>query len=444
MNTMLKKFFKYELQSVAGMVGISIYILADTFFIALYGGADGLAVLNLILPVYGVIYAIGAMIGIGSATRYGLSSAKGETTDHYFLQSIFWCLIFSIPFIIAGIAMPDTVLKLLGADQGLTELGRSYLRIVLIATPCFMCNYTFTGFARNDNAPMIAMIASITGSMCNIVLDYVLMFPVKMGLAGAALGTALSPIITMSVCCIHYLGKNNHVGFKWRGTSVKKMISCCQLGVSAFVGEISSAVIAIIFNMLLLNIAGNIGVAAYGVVANTSIVGMSIFNGLAQGVQPLMSESYGKHNLEQVKKLLRLGLRTCLIAEIIIVAFIWIKTDMVIAIFNSEQNMQLLAYAHTGLRLYFLGFLVAGINIMLVAYFAAIDHVRPAMVGSLLRGAVAIAVCAIIFAKLFGINGVWLSFLGSEMITIIVLILMSGKDSYSQSTENSLRRKEEK
>lgn len=244
---------------------------------------------------------------------------------------------------------PDMVLKLLGADTGLTELGRNYLRIVLIATPCFMCNYIFTGFARNDEAPMIA---SITGSLCNIVLDYIFMFPLKMGLAGAALATGMSPVITMSVCCIHYISKSNHIGFKWKKTSIKKMVSCCKLGVSAFVGEISSAVITIIFNMLLLDIAGNTGVAAYGVVANTSIVGMSIFNGLAQGVQPLMSESYGKRNREQVKKLLQWGIRTCLAAEIIIVAFIWAKTDLVIDIFNSEQNMQLLNYAHTGLRSY--------------------------------------------------------------------------------------------
>ena len=86
---MLKQFFKYIFQSIAGMIGISVYILADTFFISVHSGADGLAVLNLILPVYGVVYAIGAMIGIGSATRFGINRAKGEDTDHYFLQSVF-------------------------------------------------------------------------------------------------------------------------------------------------------------------------------------------------------------------------------------------------------------------------------------------------------------------------------------------------------------------
>ena len=80
------------------MIGISVYILADTFFISVHSGADGLAVLNLILPVYGVVYAIGAMIGIGSATRFGINRAKGENTDHYFLQSVFWSVLCSVPF----------------------------------------------------------------------------------------------------------------------------------------------------------------------------------------------------------------------------------------------------------------------------------------------------------------------------------------------------------
>ena len=150
---MLKQFFKYIFQSIAGMIGISVYILADTFFISVHSGADGLAVLNLILPVYGLVYAIGAMIGIGSATRFGINRAKGENTDHYFLQSVFWSVLCSVPFIITGIVAPEKFLHLLGADAGLTALGKSYLRIMLITTPLFMANYTFTAFARSMLLP---------------------------------------------------------------------------------------------------------------------------------------------------------------------------------------------------------------------------------------------------------------------------------------------------
>ena len=158
----------------------------------------------MILPVYGLIYAIGAMIGIGSATRYAISRAKGKNTEHYFVQSVTWSILAAVPFMLIGIFIPDKALALLGADAGLIGLGRNYVRIILIATPFFMSNYTFTAFARNDGAPSIAMIGSISGSIFNIIFDYIFMFPVGLGFSGAGLATAICPIVTMSVCTIHY------------------------------------------------------------------------------------------------------------------------------------------------------------------------------------------------------------------------------------------------
>ena len=422
---MLKRFSKYVFQSVAGMIGMSVYILADTFFISFYSGADGLAVLNMILPVFGMMYAIGAMVGIGSATRYGISKAKGEDAEYYFTQSISWTLLFSIPFMLIGIFAPDKFLALLGADAGLIKLGKTYLRIILVVAPFFMCNYTVTAFARNDNATSTVMAGSLAGSAFNIVFDYIFIFPAGLGFSGAALATAFCPVVTMLACATHYLSKKCNIGFKWKKLSVRHLISCCQLGVSAFVGEISSAVTTFIFNMLILGLTGSTGVAAYGVVANLSLVGMSIMNGMAQGAQPLISESFGKGASDEVKKLLGWALKSVAAVEIVLVVLVWIFTDPFIAVFNSENNQLLLQYAHTGLRLYFLGFLFAGVNIMLVAYFSATANARPAIVGSLLRGAIAIGICAIVLSKILGMNGVWLSFLASEMITLVVVLILS-------------------
>lgn len=127
---------------------------------------------------------------------------------------------------------------------------------------------------------------AIAGSLFNIVFDYIFMFPMGLGLSGAALATAFSPAVTMTICSTHFLSKKNQVEFQWKRPSIRHLVSCCQLGISAFVGELSSAIITIIFNMLILDIAGNVGIAAYGVIANLSLVVMSIFNGLAQGAQP--------------------------------------------------------------------------------------------------------------------------------------------------------------
>ena len=169
---MFRKFLKYIFQSISGMIGVSVYILADTFFVAAKCGANGLAVLNLILPVYGLIFAIGSMIGIGSATRYSISTAKGTPSDYYFTQSVFWCALLSIPFVLTGIFIPKQLLAFLGADAGLVKLGYNYMRVILLFSPFFMANYTFTAFARNDHATSIAMIGSISGSFFNTLLHF--------------------------------------------------------------------------------------------------------------------------------------------------------------------------------------------------------------------------------------------------------------------------------
>lgn len=423
---MKRQFFRYVFQNVAGMIGVSVYILADTYFISVCAGADGITVLNLVLPIFGVIFAIGAMLGVGAATRYSIGKAQGEKeVDFYFTQTIMWDIIFSIPFVLLGVFVPEYVLKFMGADANIMALGREYVRIVMIAAPLFMINHVFTDFTRNDHAPGIAMIGSIAGSLFNIIFDYLLMFPAGLGLKGAALATIFSPVVTSLICCIHLFGKKNQVGFRWMLPSVHQFTAYCGTGISAFVGEMSAAVTTTIFNMLILDIAGNVGVAAYGVVANLSLVAMAIFNGISQGAQPLLSQSFGYGRQKEVSLLLRLGLLVSFIVEIVIIGVIWKYTDGLVAIFNSEGNEALLYYAHDGLRLYFLGYLFAGINIFLVGYYAATARVKQAFLASILRGALAIAVCAIVMAKLWGMQGVWLSFLGAEIITVVSIVFMN-------------------
>ena len=157
-----KQFIKYVSQNICGMLGISCYIIVDTFFISQAAGTDGITVLNLVLPVYNLIFAIGSMIGVGSATRYTILKAQeDDSAKKYFANAILCILIISIPFVLSGIFSPDTVMHMMGADAGITQLGRTYTRIFLLFTPFFMMNYVFSAFVRNDNAPTLAMIGTM-------------------------------------------------------------------------------------------------------------------------------------------------------------------------------------------------------------------------------------------------------------------------------------------
>ena len=192
----------------------------------------------------------------------------------------------------------------------------------------------------------------------------------------------------------------------------------------------SSGVITMVFNMLILEIAGNVGVAAYGVVANMALVATAIFNGISQGSQPLFSEFFGKGDRPSVSKVLRLAVLVSLGMAGLLLLLVNGIPGPIVAAFNSENDAQMTAYAVTGLRLYFIGFIFAGINIVGSGYLSAVAEAGWAFFTSILRGFVAIILCAVVMAKLFGMEGVWLAFPVSEFITAAVMsaaLILTGK-----------------
>lgn len=420
---MKKQFAKYVSQNMLGMVGMSLYILADTYFISKAVGSDGITALNLVLPVYNLIFAIGSMIGVGSAIRYVVEKNKGEKScESYFFHALLWCLMISVIFVLIGIFIPDKLVGLLGGDAEIINTGKNYTRIFMLFTPFFMCNYVCNAFVRNDGAPSIAMCATLFSSLFNIVFDYILMFPLGLGMEGAALATGVSPVIGILICCIHFRSDKCSVRLCPVIPSVKRLVYSCQVGVSSFVAEISSGVITIVFNMIILRLAGNIGVAAYGVVANTSLVAVALFNGIAQGSQPLISDYYGKGQSKNVSTLLKMAIATSISVAVLLILFIYTCAPFVTSVFNSEHDKQLAAYAEIGLRLYFTGFLFAGINIVGSAILSAVESVKYAFVASIMRGFVAITIFAFVLSAAFGMTGVWLAFPVAEFVTMFIII----------------------
>ena len=420
-----RQFTKYVSQNIFGLLGTSCYILADTYFIAQASGTDGIAMLNLCLPIYNFIFAIGSMIGLGAATRYAILRAQGdERCQHYFSNALLCACLLSIPFVLAGIFCPQVLLRLMGGDAQIVELGIGYTRIFLLFTPFFMCNYIVSAFVRNDGDPSLAMLGTLSGSLFNVVFDYVFMFPMGLGLPGAALATAASPLISIAVCSRHFFKKENSVQFVRRAPSAKLLGQSCQLGISGFVGEMSSGVTTTVFNLLLVNMAGNVAVAAYGVVANFALVATAIFNGVAQGAQPLVSHCYGKSDHKGAKKLLVLGSCTALVLAAGLYAVVFGATDTLVSWFNSENSAAMAQFAHTGMRIYFIGYLFAGFNIVAAGYLSAVNRPVEASVTSVCRGMAAIVVCSLVLSALFGINGVWAAFPAAEALTAALTLFL--------------------
>ncbi len=422
-SSLNRKFVRYVSRNMAGMIGVSLYILADTYYISRAEGANGVAALNLVLPIYGLLFALGSMIGVGSSIRFSLlPPSETKKRNQYFANAFVWCLLIGIIFTLLGVLFPGSILRMLGGDAEVVRVGIPYTRISMAFSPFFMLNYVFNSFTRNDNAPTTAMLATLLSSLFNIVMDYILMFPLGLGMAGAALATAISPVLGIAICCTHILSKKSSVKIRLCVPNLRMLVSGCQLGIAAFIGEMSGAVTTLLFNFLLLAQAGTIAVAAYGVIANTALVATACFNGIAQGSQPLVSDYCGKGDRESVKGVMKRAILLSLLLAVLIYAVVFRHAEWITAVFNSEQNQQLPVYAVPGIRLYFTGFFLAGINITGAGILSAAASAKWAFLASILRGVIAIVGCGLVLSAILGITGIWLAFPAAELITCFVTV----------------------
>lgn len=418
-DSQLKRFVY---QNVLAMVGLSAYVLADTFFISVAGGTNGITALNLCLPAYNIMNAIAAMIGIGHATLYSIYRAEErEGYDKLFFNAIAFELICSVFFVLIGIFGSEAILRLEGADKAIIEIGKPYLTVAFCFGPMFMTHYACTSFVRNDGDSEIAMASTLFSSLFNIIFDYILVFPCGLGVFGAALATGLSPIVGISICCIHFFGKrNSHIRFIPGKLDFKTLFRGCKLGTAAFVAEISGGITIIAFNYSIMAIAGNVGVAAYGVIANIAIVASAIFNGVSTGLQPLASEAYGRGDSTRKKLLLEQSIMIGLTLAVIQIVLVFIFAPVLVSIFNSAGSRELARMSEPGLRIYFIGFIFAALNMIRASYFSATGRARESSLIAILRGLILIVLFALILPRFAGMLGVWLAFGAAELTTYLI------------------------
>lgn len=421
-NTPFQDFIRYSFFSIMGMIAISCYILADTFFVAQGLGTNGLAALNLAIPTYDFIHGTGLMLGMGGATRFSILKSQNNQkgADTIFTNTVYLGIFFSIIFMLGGLFFSGSLARLLGANQNTFEMTNTYLRVMMLFSPAFIFNDIILCFVRNDGNPRLSMIATVCGSLFNVVFDYIFIFPCNMGMLGAVLATGFSPVVGLTIMSPHWLGKKRGFHFRKLVPDADSIRTNISLGFPSLLSQISAAIVMIVFNMLILGLEGNTGVAAYGVIANISLVVLSFYTGIAQGIQPLVSHSYGRKKTDGIRQFLRYAMISMVILSAVMYLILFVFADPIASAFNSEHNAKLQEIAITGLKLYFTSLVFAGFNIILSMYFTSVEKALPAQIISLLRGLILIIPIAFLFANLWDMTGVWMSFPATELVTALV------------------------
>lgn len=419
MNNILHLFIKYVSLNVLGMIGLSCYILADTFFVARGIGSDGLTALNIAIPIFNFVNGIGLMLGMGSATKYAILKAQNKNNEAniVFTNSLIYILIISVLFITLSILFTSHIAYILGARGNIHSMTNIYIKMILLFSPMFMLNNVLLGFVRNDNHPRLAMIAMLMGSLFNIVFDYIFIFPFNMGIFGAVLATVFSPVVSILILSILFIKKKNTFFIVKPNISFRKFFEISSLGVSFLITEVSSGFVILAFNIIILNIAGNVGVAAYGITANIALVIIAIFTGMGQGVQPIISINY--NNQDNINKIYKYAVILSTSISIFVYIITYLFANEITSIFNRDNIEELQKISVNGLRIYFTAFIFVGYNIITCVYFSSRDKAKQAFIISILRGFIFIMPSIFILSSIFNMTGVWLSFPVAEILTSI-------------------------
>ncbi len=444
-GSILNNFIRYVSFNILGQMAYSCYTLADTFFVAASLGANGLTALNLAFPVFCIISGTGLMIGMGGGTRYSIVKSRGEdgAANQVFTHAVYMVVCFAALFVLSGIFFSGVFAKALGADHTVFAMIDTYLRILLLFSPAFLTNHLLQCFVRNDERPSLSMAAMISGSVSNVVLDYIFIFPLGLGIFGAAFATGLAPVISIAVISPYLLRKKNQFHFVKSIPAASRLAEIVSSGIPPFVTEITSGVVMFLFNFIILRLAGNIGVAAFSIITVISLVVIAMYTGLSQGIQPIISANHGAGYAAGVKSLWKYAMVTAVLLSGIIYAVIFFGASQIAFVFNSEHDAVLQTFAVAGMRLYFLACPFIGFNIVTATYFTSTERPRLAQAISLLRGFFVLVPVAFLLSSVFGMTGVWCAYPLAECVVALIAIVFyrwagaRGRDGFSRGGKSA-------
>lgn len=425
---------RFVLPSILMIICTSVYSIVDGFFVSNFVGKTPFAAINLVIPVLMAVGTIGFMIGTGGSAivSKAMGEGKKEQASQYFSMLIYTSFIFGVVISIVGFLFMRPISEALGATGELLENCVLYGRILFCAMPFFILQYAFQSFFVAAEKPGLSLKVNIAAGLTNAVLDYLLIVVFPLGLAGAAIATIVGQVIGGIVPILYFARKNDSpLRLMKAGFNGRILRDTCINGSSEMITNLSTSVINVLYNFQLMKFAGENGVAAYGVVMYVNIIFMAIFLGYSMGSAPIVSYHYGAGNHQELKNLFRKSIRFLLGSGVILVVLSEIFAEPLVKIFASK-DAELLAITIRGFQLYALSFFVMGFNVWGSAFFTALNNGAVSAAISFLRTLVFQIIAVLVLPLIFGIDGVWLSIVVAEVLSLAVtgFFLVTRKKHY--------------
>jgi len=421
----VKTFLSYTIPCIVGMLLTSFIIVVDGLFIGYQIGENGLAAINLTLPVMYILLAITILLGVGGVTLVAQSLGTGKNKDasYYFsvsLEAIACCNLLIIG--VVKLFFPE-ILVLLGAIGDICGYVKDFLGILSYFYIFMMMNMAFSMFIRAEGKPKLSLFFGLAGNILNVILDYLFIIKFDWGMQGAALASGISVLLPFLLGMWYFLSGKSI--FKISACSVNFVVlkNMIFLGMAEFIVQISVSVTTYIFNQVLLARLGLDGVAAFTIIGYVMFVENMIVTGIAVGIHPLISFYFGAKNSNAIWKLFKMAIAASFVTGLVIFGVAFALSDYIVGMF-AHENQELRYIASVGLRFFSVAFILNGYNMMAAALFTSIGDAKKAVVISSLRSLILSVSFILLLPKIFGDIGIWLTPVMSELVTFALAYVM--------------------
>lgn len=424
-------FRKLFFPTVLGMLSMSAVTTIDGIFVGHGVGSDGIAAVNICVPLLMVLMGIGLMVGAGCSVVASIYLSKGKAllARASITQAMLFVSIISIVGGILILLFPEGTARLLGASEHLLPMAVDYL-VWFSPSLLFELLIAVALFAiRLDGAPKVAMWCSIIAAIVNVALDWLFIFPFGWGVMGAAFATSISCLVGAAVAVLYLLLRARvlrlhslRFGMRRITFFFRDMGTQCKIGSSALLGEVTMAVLLFIGNHMFMRYLGDDGVGAFGVSCYYLPFIFMIGNAIAQSAQPIVSYNFGTGDKDRIHAAFRVSLVAVFVCGILSTAAFVLFPKLLVGLFLPLDN----AAAHiavTGFPYYGIGFIFFILNLSVIGFYQSVERVRCATAFALFRGFLFLVPSFLLMSEALGSKGIWLALPVSEILTTVSIFI---------------------
>ncbi len=415
--------FKFSISSVIAMILMALITIVDGFFMGNYVGEEGIAAVNLGLPIIYLYLGAGLMVSIGGAAISGMALGAGEcgSCNQVFRQTVLTAALLSAGISLAMVFCFEPMLSILHAEGRVRIYFQEYYQIMLLELPVMVLNSSFGMFIRGDGNPGYYMKTSVVNTSLNVLLDYLFAGLLGKGAAGIAYASLLSALVSLA-CILYYFmfrSENYHLGrFQFSGkVCVKSLLN----GSSEFIGEISTGITMFAYNFVIMREIGTDGVTAFTIAGYVVYAYSMIVTGFGQGACPLISFCYGAEEKSLAADIRKKTSWYVFLTGVLAFLGMAAGTDWYSGVFVKSEHVR--DMIQDGMLIFLTSFFFMGINAITSFYFTAAGKAFESAVISCSRGLVVLLICIFTLPYLFGMTGVWMAAPVTEGVTFVLTVI---------------------